>query len=204
MSAVLKDKLINRLLQLAPFSGWSNATLEEAAKEEFNDKKQALILFSDGISQAVDHFAKGLDAAMEQHCRKPHFASLKIREKVKDALMFRFKHHQHHREAIRRLLTYYALPHHAPQATQNLFATCDKIWYLAGDKATDYNYYTKRAMLAGVYSSTLLAWLSDPTPDLRITEEFLDRRIGNVMQIEKAKAQLKDSAIGKWFAKRAG
>lgn len=198
-----REKLLNTLIALAPFNGWSDAALRQAAKEVFSDEKQSLILFPEGISAAVDLFADQLDAKMVDHCDTPRFHTLKIREKVTEALMFRFSEHQKHSEAIRKLLHYYTLPQHTAQSMRNLWETADRIWYLAGDTATDYNYYTKRTMLAGVYSSTLLAWLTDPTEDMRITREFLDRRIQNVMQIEKAKADLRNSAVGRWLGQLA-
>jgi ubiquinone biosynthesis protein COQ9 len=65
------------------------------------------------------------------------------------------------------------------------------MWYAAGDTSTDFNFYTKRATLAGVYSSTLLYWLNDRSPGSEATWGFLDRRIDDVMKIEKLKAQVK-------------
>lgn len=194
-----KEKLLEALIANAPFQGWSDAALKQAAKEVFGDEKQALILFPEGISGAVSAFAEQMDKKMEAHCRVPSFSTLKIRQKVAEALMFRFREHQKNAEAIRRLLHYYTLPQHAAEGTRNLWKTADRIWYLAGDTSTDYNYYTKRAMLAGVYSSTLLAWLTDTTPDLRLTKEFLDRRIEDVMKIEKLKAGIKNSSIARWL-----
>ena len=59
------------------------------------------------------------------------------------------------------------------------------MWRAAGDRASDFSYYTKRAMLGGVYASTLLYWLSDSSEENQATWAFLDHRIENVMQIEK-------------------
>ena len=64
------------------------------------------------------------------------------------------------------------------------------MWRLAGDTATDYNHYTKRALLAGIYGATLAVFVDDESEGKADTATFLDRRIENVMQFEKAKAQL--------------
>ena len=133
-----------------------------------------------------------MNEAMETHCNTESFKKLKIREKIREGLMFRFKQHQKQREATRRLMSYYALPLHAAQATDHAWKMADRLWYCAGDTATDYNYYTKRTLLVGVYSSTLLAWATDTTPDLSLTQEFLDRRIGDVMKIEGIKKSVKE------------
>ena len=176
-----KKQVLEALLKEAAFSGFNQQTLE---------KLGGLSAFPQGIAQAVDFFAEQMDARMESHCETEAFKRLKIREKIKEGLMFRFRTHQKQRETTRRLMSYYAL--HAAQAADHAWKTADKLWYLAGDKATDYNYYTKRTMLIGVYSSTLLAWSTDSTQDLSLTEEFVDRRIGDVMKIEGAKKSVKE------------
>lgn len=179
-----KNTALLRLLKEVAFTGWNQETLEKACPD-------AAILFPNGIADAVEAFAEATDAKMEAYCSNEAFKKLKIREKIKQGLMFRFKEHQKNREAIRRLMTYYALPHHAPQAAAHAWKTADRLWYLAGDTATDYNYYTKRTLLVGVYTATLLSWATDSTPDLSVTDEFLSRRIEDVMKIEGVKKTVK-------------
>src|SRR5262249_25858057 len=94
------------------------------------------------------------------------------------------------REAIRRALAFLALPLHAPLAAKLLYRTVDAVWYALGDRSTDFNFYTKRALLAGVYSSTLLYWLNDKSAECTESWGFLDRRIAEVMKIPQATARL--------------
>src|SRR3546814_8607904 len=75
------------------------------------------------------------------------------------------------------------MPQNGPLAAKLLYRTVDAIWYACGDTATDYNFYTKRALLAGVYSSTLLYWLNDRSEGFAATWAFLDRRIGEVLKV---------------------
>ncbi len=181
----MKKQAFEAILKEAAFGGWNQETLEKACPN-------ATALFPNGIADAVAAFAEAMDAKMEAYCSNEAFNKLKIREKIKSGLMFRFKEHQNNREAIRRLMTYYAMPHHAPQAAAHAWKTADTLWYLAGDTATDYNYYTKRTLLVGIYTATLLSWATDPTPDLSVTEEFLSRRIEDVMKIEGVKKTVKE------------
>ena len=76
------------------------------------------------------------------------------------------------------------------QAARLLWRTADHIWRALGDTSTDENFYSKRAILSGVLASTYARWFSDDSPDNAATWAFLDARIENVMQFEKAKAQL--------------
>lgn len=70
-----------------------------------------------------------------------------------------------------------ALPPNAPTTFQKLAKMSDEIWYFAGDKSTDASWYTKRALLTGIYASTELFLLSDHSPGFEDTWAFLDRRI---------------------------
>ncbi len=103
------------------------------------------------------------------------------------------------KELVRRGMTLFSLPTHAADGAKALWQTCDLIWDTLGDSSEDVNWYTKRATLSGVYSSTLLFWLGDDSPDHQKTWEFLDRRIDNVMQFEKIKAQVNDNPLFKPF-----
>jgi ubiquinone biosynthesis protein COQ9 len=97
------------------------------------------------------------------------------------------------KEAVRRGTTLFALPMHAGDGAKAIWGTADKIWNALGDTSDDVNWYTKRATLSGVYSATVLYWLGDDSADNQATWEFLDRRIDDVMQIEKVKAQVRES-----------
>ena len=109
--------------------------------------------------------------------------SLKVRERVSLAVQTRLGLMLPHREAIRRGLSFLALPQNAALGTQLLWRTADAIWWAAGDSATDHNYYSKRTLLVGVYSSTLLVWLDDQSEEQSDSKAFLERRIDGALKI---------------------
>src|SRR5205814_99691 len=92
----------------------------------------------------------------------------------------------------RRAAAFLTLPPHASTGVKLLYRTVDAIWRGIGDTSTDFNFYTKRAILAGVYSTTLLRWFSDASADEKDTNEFLRRRIDDVMRFEKFKAHIRE------------
>src|SRR5262249_15967061 len=100
---------------------------------------------------------------------------------------------EEHKEAVRKSLMYLASPVRSKLALKSLFNTVDMIWYAAGDQATDFNYYTKRFLLAGVYSATLLYWLDYHSPDSEEMRAYLNRRLDEVMMIPKFKQRIKDA-----------
>jgi ubiquinone biosynthesis protein COQ9 len=65
------------------------------------------------------------------------------------------------------------------------------MWRAAGDAATEFNFYTKRGLLAGVYASTLLYWLDDSSDDCAATWAFLDRRTADAMRVPQAIGSLR-------------
>jgi ubiquinone biosynthesis protein COQ9 len=122
---------------------------------------------------------------------KEGIPALKIRDRIKSAVRLRLERHAGPREAARRALSTLSMPLNAGLALKLLYKTVDAMWYAAGDTSTDFNFYTKRATLAGVYSSTLLYWLNDRSPGAEATWAFLDRRIDDVMKFEKLKGQVR-------------
>jgi ubiquinone biosynthesis protein COQ9 len=116
-------------------------------------------------------------------------ADMKIRERIRRGVEIRLEQAAPYKEAVREALQILARPQNAPHAARSLWTTADRLWRAAGDTATDFNHYSKRAILSGVYSSTLLYWLQDDSEDFSATRTFLERRIDDVMKIEKVKAE---------------
>ncbi|OQR84315.1 ubiquinone biosynthesis protein COQ9 [Achlya hypogyna] len=70
-----------------------------------------------------------------------------------------------------------ALPQNAPTTMKKLAQAADDIWFFAGDRSTDLSWYTKRALLTGIYAATELFMLTDASPNYEETWKFLDRRV---------------------------
>ncbi len=197
MTNPLADRILDAALPTIVFDGWTMTTLEKAATSIGLTDFDAKRAFPGGVGDALELFSKRADAAMLSTLAADYdLPKMKIRERIATAVMVRLRQQAPHREAIRRALGHYAMPWNAAAGLEQLYTTCDAIWKAAGDTSTDYNFYTKRAMLAGVISTTVRVWLDDESEQLTDTESFLARRIENVMQIEKAKAKAKES-IGK-------
>jgi ubiquinone biosynthesis protein COQ9 len=121
---------------------------------------------------------------------------MKVRERVTFAVRTRIEVIAQHKEAARRGAALFALPQHALDGASCVYRTCDMIWRAIGDTSTDFNFYTKRGLLSGVVTSTMLFWFGDSSEDFEETWKFLDRRIADVMQIEKVKAAVLKAASG--------
>ena len=119
-------------------------------------------------------------------------AKLPIRERIITALRLRLTQAENEREALKVLMTWFAFPAHQALAAQCLYRTVDAVWHAIGDTSTDFNFYSKRAILAGVLAATVLYWLGDESEGAASTFGFLDRRIADVMAFEKAKGRARE------------
>ena len=185
----LRDALAPLLPIHAAFDGWSEAAIAMAAAELGVPADRARLAFPGGAVQMVDGWFDAIDKAMLAAFPPERIAALKIRERIRDLILFRLKTIAPQREALRRALAILAMPRHALDGARLAWRSADRIWRLAGDEATDFNHYSKRALLIGVYGSTTFVFLDDESEGLAETRAFLDRRIGDVMRFEKAKAR---------------
>jgi ubiquinone biosynthesis protein COQ9 len=189
--APLRDRLADAMAAEAVFDGWTRGALSAAARQLQLPAGEADRLFPGGPVQILSHISARADLRTVEDMEKEGVADLKMRERIKGAVRIRLERHAGEREAVRRALALLSLPFNAGLALKLLYKTVDAMWYAAGDTSTDFNFYTKRATLAGVYSSTLLYWLNDRSPGSEATWGFLDRRIDDVMKIEKLKSQVR-------------
>lgn len=178
-----KNAILNQALSHVPFDGWTPQLLNNAAREAGYEEGYAEILFPHGVADLVAFFIEEADNAMLETLKSLNLNEMRVRDRIATAIKTRITYHAAHKGAIAPTLRFFAQPQNASQGTKALAHTCSEIWYAAGDNATDYNYYSKRTLLAGVYSSTLLYWLDDDSEDNQNTWEFLDRRISNVLKI---------------------
>lgn len=171
----------------AVFDGWTQAAVDTAADQLGIDRAQARLAVPKDQASKIDLYIRGVDRALEEWFTPERLENLKIREKIRTIVWKRLDIMEPAREAVRRALSILAMPQNVPTALKTGWRTADVMWRIAGDTSTDYNHYTKRLMLGGVYASTLLVWLDDQTQGYTETAGFLDRRIDDVMQIEKLK-----------------
>jgi ubiquinone biosynthesis protein COQ9 len=184
----LRDRLAEAIAQEAAFSGWTNFALR-AAGEKLGAAADTRRLFPRGAVDVLAHLSRHADAHMVEVLEKEGGA-LRIRDRIALGVKLRIQNTAGGKEAARRALALLALPFNGPLALKLLYGTVDALWYAAGDSSTDFNFYSKRAILAGVFSTTLLYWLNDRSEDDQASWDFLARRIDDVMRFEKLKADV--------------
>jgi ubiquinone biosynthesis protein COQ9 len=174
----------------AVFDGWTELAVTTAAEIEGVDPEVARFAFKGGAMTMIAAWIASVDKAMAEALPAKTLAGTKIRERIRRLVQFRLDAISGQREALRRALAVMAMPQNAVESLRLGWTSADAMWRLAGDAATDYNHYTKRMTLGAVYASTLAVFAHDESEGFAETKAFLDRRIDNVMQFEKVKAQL--------------
>ncbi|MFN4170291.1 MAG: COQ9 family protein [Pseudorhodobacter sp.] len=200
MEAV-RAAILDAALLHVPFDGWSEATFRAAIRESDVAEGLARALFPRGGVDLALEFHRAGDRQMAERLASADLAGLRYSEKVAHAIRTRLEIVED-RELVRRGTTLFALPRHAGEGARAIWGTADAIWRALGDTSRDFNWYSKRATLSAVYGATVLYWLGDDSPGRVATWDFLDRRIADVMRIEKVKAGLRDNPIAR--AMRAG
>ncbi|WP_234033130.1 COQ9 family protein [Erythrobacter rubeus] len=190
----LRIALAPEIAASAIFDGWNETALLAAADMAGADPDIAKLAFPDKplggrAMDMIEAWITSVDQQMEAAWPPERLAELKIRERIRTLVAFRLEAVADVDEAVRRAMSIMAMPQNAPRSLHLGWRSADLMWRLAGDTATDYNHYTKRTILAGIYSATLAVFVNDDSEGKAKTYEFLDRRIDGVMKFEKAKAK---------------
>jgi ubiquinone biosynthesis protein COQ9 len=189
----MREAVLAAILPHAAFDGFTDSVLQKAGTQAGVAKADLARLFENGILSLVEFYSMHTDSQMEERLAKMDLKSMKIRERIATAVKARLAILKPHKEAARRAAAFLSLPMHAALGAKLMYHTVDAMWRATGDTSTDFNFYTKRGILAGVYGSTAVRWFNDTSEDEMPTQEFLAARIENVMQFEKFKAKAKDA-----------
>ena len=186
----LRLALAQGIAEAAVFDGWSDAALEYAADQLGADRDVARLAFKDdGAMGMICAWIETIDRRMMLEFPPERIAALKIRQRIRDLVLFRLDAVTGLEESLRRALAIMAMPQNLAKSLKTGWHSADVMWRIAGDTATDYNHYTKRAILASIYGATLAVFVDDESEGKADTRAFLDRRIDGVMRFETAKAK---------------
>lgn len=185
-----RDAAIDALLPNVPFDGWTYRALGHGLAAAGGDPRDAEILFPNGASDMIEAYCDLADRRMEAAAAALNLSALRTPERVRAIIGLRLAQNRPHKEAIRRALAALAVPGRARVAAACTARTVDAIWHAAGDRSADISWYSKRAILAGVYTATLLYWLRDPGDDESATLAFLDRRLADIGRITELRRRV--------------
>lgn len=184
-----KDRVLAAALPRVEFHGWSLRLLNEAGAEAGADEAQMAALYPRGPADLVVQYSSDCDRQMTALLGEQDLTALKIRERAILAVRTRIDVAGHYKMAAKRAAAFLTFPLNAADGVQCLARTSDAMWVAMGDKSADFSWYTRRATLGVVYSACLIYWFTDESENAADTQAFIEKRIADVMQFEKVKAQ---------------
>jgi ubiquinone biosynthesis protein COQ9 len=188
-AAILRASMMH-----VPFDGWSEAALMAGAGDLGYGADDVREAFPRGVIDAIILHSNLADRAMVEAFLALPERPEKVHLIIRALILLRLEIAHPDKEAIRRALAVLAMPSYASISAKLLYQTVDMMWRAAGQRDTDFSFYTKRGTLAAVYSATLLSWLADKNGDMEGTAAFLDRRLGDVARIPKLTKPLRGIA----------
>lgn len=191
ISDPFKTKFLLAALPDVPFDGWTAALMDRTAKKLKVSEDKLDTTFPDGVRGLVVYFSGWATEETLKKMKKMDLKNMRMRDRITSGVRTRLEILTPHKQAVSAAMAFLALPRQALLLPKLVWQSADKIWWAAGDTATDYNHYTKRALLSGVITSTTLYWLNDTSKNHARTWEFLDRRIENVLKIGQKISQFK-------------
>lgn len=186
----VKDDILLATLPNVLFDGWTDKAIEEGAVEAGFEPSMAVRAFPYGVSDVLAHFADFINRKMSERLAEIDMSALHLGKRLEEAMRIRLDIEAPYKEAVRKAMSYYAVPKNAPQGVQVVWKAVDEMWWSCGDESVDFNYYTKRASLAAVYSATMVYWLNDESENSEETIDFYKRRLIDVINAVKTRKEI--------------
>jgi len=185
-----RDKILDIFIAEAKLNGFNEKTLSRSAKSLNVDKIEIYRYFPEGLNDIKNHYFERIDKEMMKSFSKHKMQEMRIREKISNAIICRFEILQKNKKVV---INIFSLECINPfRVLRRIWETADIIWRLAGDKSTDFNYYSKRLLLSWVYLSTMSCWIDDKDKKFKDTKVFLDKRISEVLLFGQKTRKIKE------------
>ena len=194
-----RRRLLAAVLVEVPFTGWTAASLVAAAARQGESPALVERLFPAGIAEILEFWSREADAAMVAWLRTPEALALRTGARAEAAILRRLEYLLPHREAARQAMQQLSFPHFqggSALGVRLVARTVDELWYGLGDRSADFNWYSKRLLMAGVYLPSLVAWLGDSAPNWAETEAFIQRQMARIMGVSRFGAEVRQGLAG--------
>jgi ubiquinone biosynthesis protein COQ9 len=170
--------------------GWNNNIFSSVSKKGKFKEEEMRALFPKGYKSLLELYLSNIDKEMIESCNKINLIRMRTHQRIREIILARLKINRKNKKLVKRTFLTLMLPQNTKIATFSLYNTVDQMWYLAGDNSTDFNFYTKRAILAFIYSSTICYWINHNNDNVK-TKQFLDKQLTNVNKLSKKKKSFK-------------
>lgn len=181
----MEQSVLDAAVLRAPALGWNARMVRAACADNGLSLGDEELLLPNGARDLAALLSRRHDDRAMEALAEVDPSALKIRERIARAVSERMEAGAADLEATRKCAAFLALPTNADLGLRLTWETADLLWRWAGDTATDWNHYSKRAILSGILVPALtMRWFDGKDA----AEAFVARRIENVMAFENWKA----------------
>ena len=188
-SKILK-LLLDNLQTDIEFESCLNKTLDELKVSSKTKQKISKEIFNDGIDSFISELNNFINEMMNKG-KPQNFNKLRINEKIRFLIIYRIKiiDKYFNKDTIFKLVL---KQRSFPKLTKMLFNISDEMWFIAGDRSTDFNFYSKRLILMNIYTSSFIFNLRNSTKDYSRTKKFIDKQIDYVLRFGRIKSKVQN------------
>ena len=195
-----RRKILNESKKYVVTNGWNESLFKSITKNKIFKIDEILTLFPEGYLSLLKFYLKELNIDMTSSAKNLDLTRMKTHQRIREIILLRLNIKQNEKDLIKRTYFTLLLPKHFNILLMSLYNIVDQIWFIAGDISTDFNFYSKRAILATVYSSTVLYWINNE--NFEETKKFLDKQLKKISKIPQIKKQIKNVSSFLHQAKR--
>ncbi len=182
----IKLKILESVKEYVKVNGW-NLDIIDYINIKNLKKSDILSYFPDGINDILNFAYDELNNKLKNSLKKINIINLPINKRIKKILITRIELMNKEKIFYKKTFYFLALNNQKKVVKKNLYKTVDEMWYLAGDNSTDFNFYTKRLVLAGLYVNAIAVFFNK---NILEAEKNIDRNLNRISKIPKIKSRL--------------
>ena len=187
-------KLRNQiLLEAKPYVikyGWNESLFSNMKNHSKFSYEEMNVLFPEGYRTLIEMYLEEINIKMTTESQKINLIHFRVHERIRELFILRLKIMSKEKKLISKTFLNLLLPHNYKLASKNLYNTVDQMWYLAGDNSTDFIFYTKRAILASIYTGVMMHFVNNDNIDETVF--LLNKQLRRVSNIPRIKTKIND------------
>ena len=181
-----KEEILKKTKKIVSIEGWSSDIFLKLQKQKI-DKNDLFYLFQNGYKDLLEYALQDINEKLEHKLKKINLINFPINKRIKKILLLRFDILNEEKKFYKKTFNHLLLPTNNKISKKSLYNSVNIMWYLAGDNSTDFNFYTKRLILSGIYTNALFIFFSK---DIMYVEQNLDKNLKRISKIPKIKERI--------------
>ena len=170
-------------------NGLTKNCIENISKKYGLNIDETDLLFPQGNIDLIKFALEQLNNDLEVYCRQIDLIRLPIHKRIRKVLLSKISLMKKDKLFYRSIFLNLLIPKKNFSLSSQLYNSVDQLWFIAGDSSTDFNFYTKRLILSGIYSRVMLFFFNNNNQEE--LENILDESLKRVSRIPEIKSKLK-------------